>query len=226
MSVHGLGAIPSPPDDRDYELEAQYTAEQLVSALPASFRVKNLPAVIYDQGQSPMCVAYSAATEQASFDLVDTGHNYVWDFPYFFRKIGGTVHGAIIRNALDWRLHRGYPLQPAGSGNSMAQHRIAAYYVVPRTRDGIKRALVHYGVCLIGTDWFNSWFSPHADGTLPPPDYIVGGHAICVVGYDARGVWLRNTWGKDWGVKGECLMPWSYFLQIPREAWKAVDAAS
>lgn len=223
---HGLGAIPSPLDDRDFQLDSLYTADELAAPLPVTFRVAKLPAVIFDQGSTPMCVSYSAATEQASFDLADTGHNYLWDFPYFFRKIGGTVNGAIIRNALDFRLHRGYPLLPANSGNSMAAHRISAYYAVPRTRDGIKRALIHYGVCLIGTDWYNSWFDPHADGTLPPPDYIVGGHAISVVGYDARGVTLRNTWGKDWGRNGECVMPWSYFLSIPRECWKALDVKS
>ena len=223
---YGLGAIPSPLDDRDFDIESLYTAEDMAKPLPASFRVATLPATIYDQSTTPCCVAFSAATEQASFDLADTGHNYDWDFFYFFRKIGGTSHGAIIRNALDFRLHRGYPLKPANSGNSMAAHRISAYYAVPRTRDSLKRALVNFGVCIIGTDWYNSWFTPHSDGTLPPPDYIVGGHAISVVGYNASGIWLRNTWGKDWAKAGEALMPWSYFLQIPREAWKAVDATS
>lgn len=221
---HGLGALESPPDDRDFQLDALYTADELAIPLPPTFRVKVLPSKVFDQGTLPQCVAYSAATEQASFDLVDLGHNYLWDFAEFFRRIGGTQHGAIIRNALDRRLYKGYPLQPKGSGNSAGMHRIKAYYSVPRTRDGIKRALIHYGVCVIGTPWFNSWFDPLPDGTLPAPDYIVGGHAIAVVGYDARGVWLRNTWGADWGRKGECLMPWSYFTSVVREAWKAVDA--
>lgn len=216
--THGLGAIISPPDERDYELA--YSAEQLAAPLPKSYRVPVLPPV-FDQGSSPMCVAFSAATEQASFDLVDLGHNYKWDEALFFRQIGGTSNGAIIRNALDRRLHRGYPLLPAGSGNSASAHRIAAYYAVPVTKDSLKRAIHSYGVVVIGTPWFNSWFSPDPL-VLPPADYQVGGHAICAVGWDYVGLWLRNTWGPDWGVKGECVLPWGY-LGAVREAWKAID---
>lgn len=214
---HGLGALESPPDARDYPIELDSTA-----SLPATFTVTSL-APIYDQGQSPMCVAYSGAGEQQSFDLIDQGHTYRWDFQYFFRRVGGTQNGAVIRNALDERLHRGYPLLPAGSGNSQASHRIRAYYAVGKTQDAIKRALVQYGTLILGTPWFNSWFDPHADGSLPAADYIVGGHAICGQGYDSTGLWLRNSWGTSWGRSGTCRMPWSSVLHSVREIWKAVD---
>lgn len=218
---HGLGALESPPDDRDFALDDLYTADQLAAALPASYRVPVLPKAIFDQGSTPMCVAYSAATEQAAFDLVDQGHNYRWDFGYFFRAIGGGPNGAVIRNALDRRLHRGYPLLPAGSGNSQTLHRISAYYRIPVTKDSLRRAIQAFGVIVLGTPWFNSWFYPVA-GILPPADYQVGGHAICAVGWNQTGLVLRNTWGAGWGVNGECTLPWGY-LGAVREAWKAID---
>lgn len=214
---YGLGAIESPPDARDYPLELDQA-----TPLPASFTVAHL-SPIYNQHQTPMCVAYSAAGEQQSFDLADQGHTYAWDFAYFFRRIGGGPNGAIIRNALDERLHRGYPLLPSNSGNSQAAHRIAAYYAVSKTQDSLKRALVQYGTLVLGTPWFNSWFDPNPDGTLPSADYIVGGHAIDVTGYDAQGLWLSNSWGPGWAVKGRCRMPWYAVLHSVREVWKAVD---
>ena len=213
----GLGALESPPDERDFQLELDQA-----TPLPPSFTVKR-KSPLYDQGQTPMCVAYSGAGEQQAFDLIDQGHTYKWDFALFFRRIGGGPNGAIIRNALAERLHRGYPLLPSNSGNSAAAHRIKAYYAVPKTVDAIKRALVQYGVLVIGTPWFNSWFHPDAHGNLPPADYVVGGHAIDVVGYDAMGLWLRNSWGGSWGVKGECRMPWPAVLHSVREVWRATD---
>lgn len=218
---HGLGALFSPPDERDFQIEDQYSAEQVLAAMPSTYRVPVLPPV-YDQGDSPMCVSYSAATEQAAFDLVDLGHNYKWDFRWFFRKIGGTSNGAIIRNALDRRLGKGYPLLPYGSGNSADSHRIHAYYAVPVTRSSLQRAIHAFGPVIVGTPWFNSWFEPGVTGRLPPADYQVGGHAICAVGWTTAGLVLRNTWGANWGHNGECTLPWQWLGQV-REAWKAID---
>lgn len=213
----GLGAIESPPDDRDWEIALDEAAP-----LPASFTVKSV-APIYNQHDTPMCVAFSNAREQASFDLADLGHNYSWDFAYFFRRIGGTNNGAIIRNGLSERLHRGYPLMPHNSGNSQASHQIAAYFKVGKTVLSIKRALVQHGVLIIGTPWFNSWFSPAGDGSLPPADYVVGGHAIDVDGYDEHGLWLANSWGTAWGKNGRCRMSWYQVLHSVREVWRATD---
>ena len=212
---YGLGAIASPPDDRDYQITLDMAAP-----LPANYSVPDTGVPVYDQGQTPMCVAYSGAGEQQSFDLP---HTFAWDFGYFFRLIGGGPNGAIIRNAFERRLHFGYPLVPSGSGNSQAAHRIAAYYAVPKTPDAIKRALVQYGRLVIGTPWFNSWFSPDAKGNLPVADYQVGGHAIDVDGYDATGIWLVNSWGAAWGVKGRCHMSWATVQHSVSEVWKAVD---
>jgi len=217
MTAHGLGALQSPPDERDYQLALDASL-----SLPATFTVKQL-APVYDQGNTPQCVAYSAAGEQQSFDLADQGHTYLWDFGYFFHRIGGTSNGAVIRNAFQQRLTYGYPLRPAGSGNSHAAHRIAAYYAVNRTQASVKTALVQYGTLVLGTPWFNSWFEPSAGGALLPADYQVGGHAITVVGYDSVGLWLRNSWGADWGKGGECRMSWSQFAACAWEVWKAVD---
>lgn len=52
-------------------------------------------------------------------------------------------------------------------------------------------------------------------------DYIVGGHAVTAVGYDTRPaaisgsaepfMWVRNSWGPDWGIGGNFKMPLTWF---------------
>lgn len=224
MADHGLGALQSPPDERDYTLDDLFAASGVDASKPPppTFDVTVLPPV-YNQGNTPMCVAYSSSTLKGAEDLVDQKHNYLWDRPYFFRRIGGGPNGAYPRNALDRMLKVGYPLTPANSGNSQSSHRIAAYYAVPKTKDAIQRAIAHFGVVLIGTPWFNSWFDPHSDGRLPDADYQVGGHAIAAYGYDTVGLKLRNSWGAAWGVKGNCYMTWAVVLHSVWEVWKAVD---
>lgn len=216
----GLGWIESPPDERDWPINALYAATgiETPAVLPAAYHV---PAPLYpvvDQGSSPMCVAYSAAGEQGWYDLRDTGLS-LFDEGLFFSQIGGSSNGAVIRDALDARLSKGYPV--AGHPELAGQHRIAAYYSVPVTQADLCGAIASFGPLVIGTPWASSWFHP-VDGVLPPFDRAVGGHAILAVGWDATGLRLRNSWGADWGDQGEAMLPWGELGRV-REAWKAVD---
>jgi C1A family cysteine protease len=215
----GLGALQSPPDLRDFQTD-ELASVQLVGAPPASYTVSPLPPV-YDQGLSPMCVAYSTSTVKAAEDLRDQKHNYRWDRPWFFSRIGGGPNGAVLRNAMDRMLKVGYPLLPSASGNSQASHRIAAYYAVPKHRLDSQKALMALGACVLAMPWFNSWGDTHTDGRLPVPDYQIGGHAIAIIGWRESGFLLRNSWG-IWGVNGNCILPWAY-LSAVWEIWKSVD---
>lgn len=40
---------------------------------------------------------------------------------------------------------------------------------------------------------------------------IIGGHAVAVIGYDADGLILKNSWGKGYGHNGIALMPYEDF---------------
>jgi hypothetical protein len=38
----------------------------------------------------------------------------------------------------------------------------------------------------------------------------LGGHMIAVYGYDAKGVFIRNSWGTSWGNHGDAHLSWSF----------------
>lgn len=47
---------------------------------------------------------------------------------------------------------------------------------------------------------------------------VEGGHAVVAVGYEdgRQFVWVRNSWGEDWGDRGMFRMPYSWFTSSQR----------
>jgi C1A family cysteine protease len=41
---------------------------------------------------------------------------------------------------------------------------------------------------------------------------VLGGHAVCAVGYDTTRRWFlcRNSWGTKWGMRGYFTIPFAY----------------
>lgn len=219
---HGLGALPSPPDEKDWQIDALYAASGLTPVaavtIPSTYLVPNPVPPRLDQGSSPMCVAFGNSTLKAYQDLRDTGPANL-DESRFFAAIGGTANGAVPRYALDRLLSVGYP--ELGGANA-AKHKIAAYYAVPLTKLAIQNAILAFGPIGMSFDWSWSWFTPNSAGVLPPPNATAGGHFLVGVGWDAKGYRLRQSWGTDHGVGGDVWMPWSYLWRA-KEAWKSVD---
>lgn len=227
MSDFGLGAIQSPPDPRDYQVAALYasvgiTRPAAAIALPSRFLASPMPPVL-NQRTTPQCVAYSNASEQMAFDIHDQKGWFNFDKPRFFRAIGGTAGGAVLRDALEQRRKVGYDTV---GHNDAALHKITAYYAVPKTVLAIKQAIFTFGPLVLATPWAQSWFTPAANGMLPAPSGgDAGGHAIEAWGWDNRlGLLLRNSWGAGWGVNGNAYLPFKYATGTVWEYWKAIDA--
>ena len=221
--LFGLGAVPSPPDARDFPIADAYAATG--TAPPETFAPRvvrtPMPGVI-NQGDTPQCVAYSTAGAKAWQDMRDQGTAITaFDEAAFFSAIGGTPQGAYLRAALAQLLKVGYPVR--GHPDQAAQHRIKAYYAVPLSLNDLRAAIQTFGPVLLAFDWAESWFKPLPNGQLPAPDRSAGGHAIWAWGWDDRiGLLLRNSWGPTWGMHGNCYVPYRYLGQA-WEAWKSVD---
>ena len=52
-----------------------------------------------------------------------------------------------------------------------------------------------------------------------------GGHAFAIVGYNARGFYVQNSWGADWGFEGFALLTYEDWLDNAMDAWAVVYGA-
>ena len=108
----------------------------------------------------------------------------------------------------------------------------------PRWVNELKEALadgkpVAFAVPVYGY-WLTEPVRTNGDIRIPlPADKSVGGHAMCMVGYQddadvpGGGYFLvRNSWGTDWAKKsaagaGYCRLPYAYMSQFGRSAYTA-----
>ena len=224
-----LGAVPSPPDDRDYHVSTILPPATV--PLPLSFFGSPVPPVLA-QGDTPMCVGYSSTSMRMQQEYKDDHAWYQLDAPWLYRRAkerdgAPGVPGTYVRVAMKVLRDLGQAElpQPKRSQN-IAAHRIAAYYAIPvATEEYLKRAIYAYGSVVIAGPWYDSWFHPLAGQgyILPRPDREAGGHAILANGWDdARGLLLQNSWTRAWGSSGRCFLPYRYIPGL-WEAWRAND---
>src|ERR1700675_1639219 len=181
MAEFGLGAIPSPPDARDFPIQLD-----LAGPLPARYVSKLLPPPL-NQSTTPKGVAFSSAGAKGWEERHD-GHGFLpfdpsWLYPraQAIDGVPGPHDGTTIRAALKVIKAQGYAL--IGHPETGGSYKIGAYYAVPMTEDGIKRAILQSGPVLVGTVWYYSWFKP-VKGILPAPSGgIAGGHARYAFGW-------------------------------------------
>lgn len=72
---------------------------------------------------------------------------------------------------------------------------------------------------LVGARVFDNIMSVGRDGLVPMPvGSAIGGHALCVIGYDddRRALRIQNSWGVEWGDAGRAWLPYDY---VTSPAW-------
>ncbi|AVD99281.1 peptidase [Streptomyces phage BillNye] len=88
--------------------------------------------------------------------------------------------------------------------------------------EDLLRSLAYKGPAVLGINWHEGMWKPDANGFIHPTGSVVGGHAILaravrIVWRNGHGpanmdnvdvqksyVTLRNSWGRDWGLGGDC----------------------
>ena len=167
---------------------------------------------IEDQGSKPWCAAYTAAA---------FAENVLW------RK-----NGKISQIEPDWiykfaKVHDG---DPDGDGTTLDQVLAALLdkgvfgkdckiRMVGRGWTGtdetdVKAAIHRFGCFLGGFDITEEWYDLSRKGVenvTGKASQSLGGHAVLVCGYNAGGVWIENSWGKDWGKDGFGFIEWTAF---------------
>jgi hypothetical protein len=100
------------------------------------------------------------------------------------------------------------------------------FYIDPNNINDMKSAIITFGYVHIGVilyDNFDTQLSESGQVIIPDKskDKEIGGHAMIIYGWDRYGNWLvRNTWGTEWGNKGNIKIPMMYPIY---EAWGIFD---
>lgn len=81
--------------------------------------------------------------------------------------------------------------------------------------DDLVTAVGYLGPVVAGINWYNSMFNPDDIGVIKVGGVDVGGHAILIIGVEIfnRMFKMRNSWGEQWGNKGDC---WISFDDMER----------
>lgn len=111
------------------------------------------------------------------------------------------------------------------------ENKEATKYIIPgyqrlNSISDIKHALCNDHLVVFSIAIYESFEnSVGSDGIVPVPqanEQELGGHAMCIVGYDdtlhGGSFIVRNSWGTNWGDNGYCYMPYTMYKYI-MDAW-------
>lgn len=234
------GWIPDLPDHRDFRLTVGDPA-----FLPAKACIEPR-GKRHDQGAQGSCTG-NATAKACELQLRAAGVNIELSRSAAYlhgREALGTVNqdsGAMIRDVAAGVRKYGLPSEasepydpahlltiiPAGVAAEAARHKASRQERVTGSV-GVKASIAAGVPVVIGfTVYANFPDIAGRTGLYPRPQGgSVGGHAVCVIGYDddantyaGKGaVWLSNSWGTDWGIpcgpfpqygRGFFLMPYA-----------------
>jgi C1A family cysteine protease len=242
---YATGAIPSPPDARDYQVSQFNPAGS--TKLPAGIDFRQVLHPVRNQGAEGTCVGHAltcvmgyqqitqaAAGQQPDREILSPRDAY--EGARMIEPVPGGGEGAYPRAALKWaqrsgvcredrwpyfERQRGVP--NAGAEESRYANRILTYSRVALTPEAIKAALYWHGPILAAVSIDQGFEVTGADGRIQSRGLPLGSHAITIAGYDdARGAYLiRNSWGAGWGAGGDAWLPYSWPVG---EAWICTPA--
>lgn len=76
------------------------------------------------------------------------------------------------------------------------------------SENDLSLAIGHYGPVVLGINWYEGMEDVDSDGLIQVAGNVLGGHAILCNGYNVKKKLYRlhNSWGKSWGINGECFI--------------------
>ncbi|GAA6152847.1 C1 family peptidase [Pseudoteredinibacter isoporae] len=100
---------------------------------------------------------------------------------------------------------------------------LGAYYRLRPVVSDWHAAINEAGVVYASAQVHSGWSSPVKDSdneaVIPHRDMLEGGHAFAVVGYNAKGFWVQNSWGDEWGDDGLALWLYEDWANNVMDGW-------
>lgn len=222
------------PDHRDFAI-----LRLGVTTTPEAASLEDKVSMVLDQSLLSSCVSHAIAQ---ALMVRGKPHTSILFNYYNARKQHGDEHvdgGTFIRLALKgankfglpenqawpYELGRWPERPPLDSYRVGSDEKLISYYRIAgdgATRtEGVKRAIAEGLPVVFGTDVDESFLNHKGAGLVDiPSGNIVGGHAMCIVGYDAEGIRVVNSWGRGWGDHGFVNLTWGYLeWYATRDIW-------
>jgi hypothetical protein len=99
---------------------------------------------------------------------------------------------------------------------------LGAYFRVDHTSIAdLHAAINETGVVYATAQVHDGWDNAGADGSIPFTEDTKpsGGHAFLIVGYDEKGFWVQNSWGKSWANNGFAHLRYSDWRANAMDTW-------
>lgn len=219
------------PDIRDRLLMPLHDS---VESLPPRVDLrKNCPPVL-DQGDLGSCVANSVSSavrfalrKQKSRDF-QPSRLFIYynaralegqekeDSGAYIRDGFKTINkdGACVETSWKYDIAKFADKPPARAYKTAETHQAIEYSSVDQTLSQLKGCIADGFPFVFGFTVYESFRRIGADGVMSYPqqsEQILGGHAVCAVGYDddRQAFIIRNSWGSGWADHGDFYMPYS-----------------
>ena len=212
----------------------------MLRALPPRVDLRAQCPPVYDQGQLGSCTA-NAIGGAIEFDQMKQGLAQIFVpsrlFIYYNeRAIEGTISsdsGAMMRDGIKTVANQGacpepmwpyiiskFKIRPTTACYTEgAKHTAVTYQRLVQTLTQMQGRLASGYPFVFGFTVYESFetMAVARTGHAPMPssrEGVVGGHAVCAVGYDDGQRWFicRNSWGTSWGMRGYFTIPYSYLI--------------
>jgi len=241
VKMSRLGCIKDKLDDRDYLMRAYLP----VVSLPKKIDYTKKMSPVRDQGDEGTCVGFASVAGMKEYqEKLDYGKLVALSPRFVYnecKKIDGSPdsEGTSIRIAMKVLNDIGacqekfWPYFPhqrnrpqSGAITDAKKFRTLTYARIINLNE-LKLCLATKGPCIIGVEVYQGMMNTKT-GIVPMPkknESILGGHAICPVGYDdaKKIIKFKNSWSDKWGDKGYGYLHYAYIERYMMDAWSSVD---
>lgn len=237
MNNYKLNLKESPADNRDFiVISKSNTYPNTLDFRPYLENVRN-------QGEQGSCFAFAVSSMKEIQEHKD--YNFEgYMSPQFFYDVRSNLYdddktndeGMFGRDVMKILSKIGICKEheyPYGVENSKHKNKIAktiydsakkhtcSSYGRIYTINELKISLYENGPCLICMPVYN--YGPKMWKKEHDTQELLGGHAMCIVGYTNKDFIIRNSWGDKWEDEGYCYYPFSEW-NSHWEIWTSIDS--